>query len=71
MLKIKNDDSYYNDKMTILRKHRDGSLAVSGGLDAIGRLWDLRTGRSIHVMKGHAKGILSCAFHPNGYQVVT
>jgi U4/U6 small nuclear ribonucleoprotein PRP4 len=51
--------------------HPDGSLAVSAGLDAMARLWDLRTGRSIHVLRGHAKAILSCDFHPNGYHVAT
>lgn len=36
-----------------------------------GRVWDMRTGRSIMVLDGHIKGILSTAFSPNGYQMAT
>ena len=49
----------------------DGSLAVSCGLDAVGRVWDLRTGKCIRTLRGHVKGILSSDFSPNGYQVAT
>ena len=49
----------------------DGSLCVSGGLDGYARVWDLRTGRSISVLKGHARGILAVDFNPNGYMVAT
>ncbi len=49
----------------------DGSLAVSCGLDAIGRVWDLRTGKCIRTLRGHVKGILSSDFSPNGYQIAT
>jgi WD40 repeat protein len=40
------------------------------GLDAIGRVWDLRTGRTAMVLDGHVEGILSMAFSPNGYALV-
>lgn len=36
-----------------------------------GRVWDLRTGRSVMVLEGHVKGVLSTAFSPNGYQMAT
>jgi WD40 repeat protein len=36
-----------------------------------GRVWDLRSGRSIMVLEGHVKGVLSTAFSPNGYQMAT
>ena len=39
--------------------NRDGSLAASGGLDAYGRVWDLRTGRCVMFLQGHLKSILS------------
>lgn len=45
----------------------DGALVASGGLDAIGRVWDLRTGRTAMVLDGHVQGILSIAFSPNGF----
>lgn len=40
------------------------------GLDAIGRVWDLRTGRTAMVLDGHVEGILTMAFSPNGYVLV-
>ncbi|KAL4401738.1 U4/U6 x U5 tri-snRNP complex protein [Malassezia pachydermatis] len=59
----------------------DGALLASGyvfglwltcsGLDAIGRVWDTRTGRTAMVLDGHAREILSMAFAPNGYQVLS
>eukprot|EP00898_Chlorokybus_atmophyticus_P003963 jgi/Chlat1/4568/Chrsp29S00341 len=50
---------------------RDGALAVSCGLDALGRVWDLRTGRSIVLLQGHVKPVLAVDFSPNGYHVAT
>jgi U4/U6 small nuclear ribonucleoprotein PRP4 len=51
--------------------HSDGNLAVTGGLDSFGRVWDLRTGRCIMFMEGHSKGILSVTFAPDGYHIAT
>jgi WD40 repeat protein len=36
-----------------------------------GRVWDCRTGRSVHVLEGHIKQILSLDFAPNGYHLIT
>eukprot|EP00884_Botryococcus_braunii_P020976 jgi/Botrbrau1/7562/Bobra.0159s0012.1 len=49
----------------------DGALAVSVGLDAYGRVWDLRTGRSIMTLEGHVKGILAADWSPNGHVIGT
>jgi len=49
----------------------DGSLVMTGGLDAFGRIWDLRTGRCIMFLEGHLKSILSVNFSPNGYHMAT
>jgi len=49
----------------------DGALAASGGLDAIGRVWDLRTGRTAMVLDGHVQAIFAISFSPNGYQIAT
>lgn len=46
--------------------HPDGSLVATAGLDAIVRLWDLRSGRSIQVLPGHVKQILGLDFSPSG-----
>lgn len=45
------------------------SLFSSGtvrGLDAFGRVWDLRTGRCVVFLEGHLKEIYSLHFSPNG-----
>lgn len=47
--------------------HRAGQRV----LPRAGRVWDLRTGRSIMVLEGHVQGVLSVAFSPNGYQMAT
>jgi U4/U6 small nuclear ribonucleoprotein PRP4 len=49
----------------------DGALVCTGGLDAIARLWDLRSGRTSLVLSGHSRDILSIDFSSNGYQVAT
>lgn len=36
------------------------------GLDAFGRVWDLRTGRCIMFLEGHLKEIYGVNFSPNG-----
>jgi len=36
------------------------------GLDAIARVWDLRSGRTALVLSGHSRDILSIDFSPNG-----
>ena len=53
-------------------EHDSGSglnvnLSLCSGLDAIGRVWDLRTGRTAMVLDGHVQAIFSIAFSPNGY----
>jgi WD40 repeat protein len=39
---------------------------TNSGLDAIGRVWDLRSGRTAMVLDGHVKDILAIDFSPNG-----
>ena len=46
-------------------------MRLKYGVLSAGRVWDVRTGRSIMVLEGHIKGILSTAFSPNGYQMAT
>ncbi|KAJ3257729.1 hypothetical protein HK103_004356 [Boothiomyces macroporosus] len=46
-------------------------IGTACGYDAIGRVWDLRTGRSIMVLKSHIKPILALNWSPNGYQLAT
>ncbi|XP_003374757.1 putative acyltransferase [Trichinella spiralis] len=44
----------------------DGSVALTGGLDAYGRVWDLRTGRCVMFLESHQRSILTVDFLPNG-----
>jgi len=46
--------------------HPDGSLVASAGLDAVVRLWDVRTGRAVQAFQGHVKQVLGLDFHPLG-----
>ena len=47
------------------------SKLLPSGLDAIGRVWDTRTGRTAMVLDGHVQPILGLDFSPNGYQLAT
>lgn len=40
---------------------------IFSGLDSIGRVWDLRTGKTAMVLDGHVQPIYAIAFSPNGY----
>jgi len=42
------------------------NLHISG-LDGIGRIWDLRTGRTAMVLEGHLKPIFATTFAPNSF----
>lgn len=46
--------------------HPDGSVALTGGHDCYGRVWDMRTGRCIMFLDGHTKEIHSVEWMPNG-----
>uniref|UniRef100_A0A096LVP2 Pre-mRNA splicing tri-snRNP complex factor PRPF4 n=1 Tax=Poecilia formosa TaxID=48698 RepID=A0A096LVP2_POEFO len=49
----------------------DQSRKESKGLDAFGRVWDLRTGRCVVFLEGHLKEIYSVHFSPNGHHLAT
>lgn len=42
---------------------------VSGGADASIIVWDVKTGKRIHVLKGHARGVLDLAIDPLTYDI--
>jgi hypothetical protein len=49
----------------------NADIFVHRGLDAVGRVWDLRTGRTAMVLDGHVQGIFGIAFSPNGSVLFT
>jgi hypothetical protein len=55
--------------LRMLRKTNlfDLNPLFSSGMDAYGRVWDLRTGRCIMFLEGHLKPIISIDFSPNGF----
>jgi WD40 repeat protein/serine/threonine protein kinase len=48
----------------------DTTRAVSSGDDAV-RLWDLRSGKELRVLRAHADGISAVAFSPNGKRIAS
>jgi WD40 repeat protein len=46
--------------------HPDGSLAATSSMDAMGRVWDLRSGKCVIVLAGHIKPVVSLRFAPDG-----
>ena len=62
-----------DDLSSLLRKSFRSSLKITAndlqphsGLDAIGRVWDLRTGRTAMDLNGHVLAIYAMDFSPNG-----
>src|SRR5258705_4790432 len=44
----------------------DGTLLASASGDETARLWEVATGREIHVLKGHGSHVSAVAFSPDG-----
>ncbi|TKA50686.1 hypothetical protein B0A49_10661 [Cryomyces minteri] len=42
-------------------------LLISGGADAVIMVWDIDTGRKLHTLKGHTRGIQDLALDPLSY----
>jgi WD40 repeat protein len=49
----------------------DGRLLATAGLDGVGRIRDLRTGRLLHRLAGHTEPLTSVAFTPDGKTLAT
>ena len=49
----------------------NGQMLVSGGYDAIVKLWDLQTGECISILAGHHNWIRSVLFTPDGQTIVS
>lgn len=49
----------------------DGKKAITGSYDNTLVLWDLRTGKELHVFKGHTFGIESVVVLPDGKKIIS
>ena len=49
----------------------DGRFILTASDDRTARVWDVKTGREVSVLRGHRKGLLSAAFSPDGSHMVT
>jgi len=58
---------------TVLAVHvsRDGRTAVSGGEDRSVRVWDVRSGRSLHTLEGHGGRVTSVRLTGDGREVLS
>lgn len=49
----------------------DGSILAAGSLDTVVRLWDMRTGHLLDMLRGHKDSVYSVAFAPDGTFLVS
>lgn len=49
----------------------DGKQVVSASRDKTVRLWDVASGKELHVLRGHEDGVTSAQFAPDGKTLVT
>ena len=49
----------------------DGQWAVSGGNDRTIRIWDVKKGKEVGQLVGHANAVIAVAFSPDGQRVLS
>src|SRR5256885_477237 len=49
----------------------DGQWLASAGADTTVRLWEVKTGRQVRVLRGHSNMVLAVAFSPDGRWLAT
>ena len=59
------------DSVTCLAFDPRGGFLCSGSIDTTARIWDLRTRRTVAVLKGHTRAINALAYSPDGRRLVT
>ena len=49
----------------------DGKAVVTASADKTARLWDVATGKELHVLRGHEDGVYRAEFSADGKTVAT
>jgi WD40 repeat protein len=61
-----------NDKaLTSVHFDRSGARVVTGSDDRTARVWNVRTGKELLVLRGHKRALTSARFSPDGRFVIT
>jgi len=58
--------SGHSSRITSVTFSPDGKLLASSSQDKTIKLWEMATGRELHMLSGHSSQVLSVAFSPNG-----
>ena len=61
----------HTDDVLSVEVSRDASRVVTASEDGDARIWDARTGDSLHMLRGHGGTVFDASFSPNGRWVVT
>lgn len=68
----KNDKANgHTDAITSLSYSKDGTRLLTTSFDNTARIWDVATGKQLHVLKGHSWWVWDAAFSPDETSVVT
>jgi WD40 repeat protein len=61
----------HDDTITSACFNRDGTCIVTGSADRTVRVWDAQVGDTMVCLRGHTKGVLAVAFHPDSQEVAS
>ena len=61
----------HDERVTSVRFSPDGSQVVTASRDANARVWDVASGRPLHVLRGHFAIVSDASFSPDGRWIVT
>ncbi|MFN5911985.1 MAG: caspase family protein [Bacteroidota bacterium] len=61
----------HTDLVRSVQASPNGKLAITASDDYTARIWDLATGKQMHVLKGHTEAVNSAVFSPDGRWALT